>query len=125
MQFRIKKYFKNCNFLLEKCKVVVYYYIVQLISYINMKSTEFTREERAAISSKFRSEIASYGVMNEVLTVLDSTSEKNEVKKTVLSQQCRKKDFAAKFRAACEEIRAAYPAKRIAVRALSDEILPA
>lgn len=63
---------------------------------------EFSREERAEISKKFRDEIKSHGVQSAILTVVDSTSDKTEVRKTVLAQQCRKKDFAEKFRKACE-----------------------
>lgn len=85
----------------------------------------FSREERAEISKKFRSEIQAYGIVNAVLTVMESQSDKNEVKKTVLSQQCRKKDFAAKFVDACNQLRNAYPKKRIEIRAFQEEILPA
>lgn len=62
---------------------------------------EFSREERAEISKKFRNEIKSHGVQSAILTIVDSTSEKTEVRKTVLAQQCRKKDFAEQFKKAC------------------------
>ena len=63
---------------------------------------EYTREERAKISKKFREEIKNHGIQSAILTVVDSTSDKTEVRKTVLAQQCRKKDFAEKFKKACE-----------------------
>ncbi len=88
-----------------------------------MSEKRFSREERAEISAKFRDELKAHGIMNAVLTVLDSKSEKNEVKKTVLSQQCRKKEFKTKFLAACEAIKATYPSKRMAVKNLSAEII--
>ena len=62
----------------------------------------FSREKRAEISKKFRDEIKNHGIQSAILTVVDSTSDKTEVRKTVLAQQCRKKDFAEKLRKACE-----------------------
>ena len=85
---------------------------------------EFSREERAEISKKFRDEIKSHGVQSAILTVVDSTSEKTEVRKTVLAQQCRKKDFAEKFRAACEELRTACPSLKMEIRQFAREIAP-
>lgn len=87
--------------------------------------TEFSREERAEISRKFRQELKAHGLVNAVLTVLDSQSEKNEVKKLVLAQQCRKKDFAKKFEAACESIKELYPKRKFELRNFKQEILPA
>ena len=89
-----------------------------------MTNEKFSREERAAISKKFREEIQAYGLVQAILTVLDSRSEKNEVKKIVLAQQCRKKDFARKFNAACEAIKELHPRRKMALRELQAEIMP-
>ena len=90
-----------------------------------MFEKNFSREERAEISRKFREEIKAYGLVQAILTVMDSRSEKNVIKKTVLAQQCRKKDFAKKFEAACESIRELYPKRKFELRAFKQEILPA
>ena len=86
---------------------------------------EFSREERAEISKKFRDEIKSHGVQSAILTVVDSTSEKTEVRKTVLAQQCRKKDFAEKFKKACEFLIGSSDSteKKIAIIKLRKEML--
>jgi len=89
-----------------------------------MEKSNFTREERADISKKFREEIASHGLANSILSVLQSQSAKVEVKKTVLMQQCRKKDFAKKFKAACEDLRVAYPSMKMELRAFARDICP-
>ena len=85
----------------------------------------FSREERAEISKKFRDEIKSRGIQRAILTVVDSTSDKTEVRKTVLVQQCRKKDFAEKFRKACELLLKSVNSteKKIAIIKLREEIL--
>ena len=90
-----------------------------------MAKETFSREERAAISKRFREEIKAYGLVQAILTVMDSRSEKNVIKKTVLAQQCRKKDFARKFAAACEAIKELHPKRKMALRELQAEILPA
>ncbi len=87
-------------------------------------STQFSREERAVISKKFREEIQNHGIQNAILTVIDSTSDKTEVRKTVLVQQCRKKDFAKKFSAACDSLIASCKSKGMAIIKLRNEILP-
>ena len=76
-------------------------------------------------SKKFRDEIKSRGIQRAILTVVDSTSDKTEVRKTVLVQQCRKKDFAEKFRKACEFLlKSANSAeKKIAIIKLREEML--
>ncbi len=89
-----------------------------------MEKKSFTREERAEISRKFREELSSHGLKNAILSVLQSRSNKVEVKKTVLIQQCRKKDFAEKFRAACEELRTACPSLKMEIRQFAREIAP-
>ena len=89
-----------------------------------MAKENYSREERAAISKKFREEIKAYGLVQAILTVMDSRSEKNVIKKTVLAQQCRKKDFAKKFEAACEAIKELHPKRKMALRELQAEIMP-
>lgn len=86
---------------------------------------EFSREERAEISKKFRDEIKSHGVQSAILTVVDSTSDKTEVRKTVLAQQCRKKDFAEKFKKACEFLIGSSNSteKKLAIMQLRKEML--
>lgn len=85
----------------------------------------FSREKRAEISKKFRDEIKNHGIQSAILTVVDSTSDKTEVRKTVLAQQCRKKDFAENFRKACEFLlKSANSAeKKIAIIKLREEML--
>ena len=86
---------------------------------------EFSREERAEISKKFREEIKNHGIQSAILTVVDSTSDKTEVRKTVLAQQCRKKDFAEKFRKACEFLLKSVDGteKKLAIMQLRKEML--
>lgn len=118
---KIKKMF----FLLAISANIYYYKSVKIIIYISMDKNVFTREERAEISRDFRNEIMSHGLVNAVLTVLDSQSDKVAIKKLVLKQQCRKKDFAEKFKAACAAIKNTYPKRKMELRALQEEILPA
>ena len=70
-------------------------------------------------------ESKSRGVQRAILTVVESTSDKTEVRKTVLVQQCRKKDFAEKFRKACEFLLKSVNSteKKIAIIKLREEIL--
>lgn len=84
---------------------------------------EFTREERAAISRDFRQEIQKYGVKAAVMNVLQSKSEKVEVRKQVIAQQCRKNSFRTAFEGACQEIHATCPQMRTSLRALKKELL--
>ena len=86
---------------------------------------EYSREERAEISKKFREEIKSHGIQSAILTVVDSTSDKTEVRKMVLSQQCRKKEFAEKFRKACEFLLKSVDSieKKLAIMQLRKEML--
>lgn len=91
---------------------------------MDMEEMKFTREERAGISKNFRNEIKAHGLFNAVLTVLDSQSEKNEVKKAVLAQQCRKKSFANSFEAVCQALQELYPRRKFELRAFKEEILP-
>lgn len=91
---------------------------------LSMKEKIFSREERAEISKKFREEIASHGIKNAILGVLESQSAKVAVKKNVLMQQCRKKDFAQKFKTACDELKQAYPSMKLKLREFANEICP-
>ena len=85
----------------------------------------YSREERAEISKRFRNEIKSHGIQSAILTVVDSTSDKTEVRKTVLAQQCRKKDFAEKFKKACEFLIGSSDSieKKLAIIILREEML--
>ena len=85
----------------------------------------FSREKRAEISKKFRDEIKNHGIQSAILTVVDSTSDKTEVRKTVLAQQCRKKDFAEQFKKACNILLSSTDNinKKLAIMKLREEML--
>lgn len=87
------------------------------------KSDSFSRQERFEIGKKFREELNAHGVLNTILSLLDSKSSKVEIKKAVLKQQCRKKEFATKFKNACEDLRKCYPARRHEIYDFRDAIL--
>ena len=69
----------------------------------------FSREERAAISRDFRKTIQQHGLGNAILTVVESNSEKTPIRKAVLQQQCRKKDFKRDFISVCRTLASSHP----------------
>ena len=86
-----------------------YIYIVLLIINFFIIMVKFSKEERAAISRDFRKTIQQHGLANAILTVIESTSEKTPVRKSVLQQQCRKKDFKRDFISACRNLALSHP----------------
>lgn len=83
---------------------------------------KFTRVERAAISKEFRESIQQYGLENAIASVMDSSSEKVPVRKTVLAQQCRKPSFAAEFNAACDRLIKQRPLQAVKIMEFKGEI---
>ena len=69
----------------------------------------YSKEERAAISRDFRKVIQQHGLGNAILTVVESNSEKTPIRKAVLKQQCRKKDFKRDFISACRTLASSHP----------------
>ncbi|MBR3662614.1 MAG: hypothetical protein IKN67_04980 [Alphaproteobacteria bacterium] len=93
--------------------------ITMFLNMFNMNNSDekvFSREERSEIAAKFRDEIKHHGVVNAILSVLDSTSDKVAVKRQVLEQQCRKKSFAKDFADACDRLIASYPKRKLEIR---------
>lgn len=84
---------------------------------------EYSREERAAIAHNFREDIKKYGIREAICSVIQSTSDKVPVRKTVLVQQCRKPNFRREFDQACDQIRVSTPSMRSSLVELRRDVL--